>query len=49
MICHRVEGSFVLGVGIVFSPLHIYYVDNYSCASDVKFNKFSYSFLWYCE
>jgi hypothetical protein len=30
IICRRVEGCFfLLGVGVVFSPLHIYYVGAY--------------------
>jgi hypothetical protein len=43
MICHRARGSsfVILGVEIVFSPLHIYYVGDYSCASDYKFYIYS--------
>jgi hypothetical protein len=35
VICRRVEG-----VGVVFSPLHICYVDDYSRASDANFRDF---------
>jgi hypothetical protein len=33
----RVEGSFILGVDVIFSPLRICYVGSYSRASDAKF------------